>query len=138
MSSEIKLLENKKEQLEEENEILRFMVDFGKIPVQIYDTGIIEDFQTVQKDGRIIRRERYNVKYIDVYGVIKTVPVGFFHEPIFKLVKNNAKECIFTATEYRQKPVWYKLCKAKKLVVEIPKPYEYSDNNNNNEHYRNS
>ena len=134
LTNEISILENEISTLKEKNDILQFMVDEGKIPVQFFNTGIMEDpiFQPVQKDGRSVRREKHNVRYIDIYGVITITSIGFLHEPIFKIVKNSTKECIFTATEHKKKPVWFKLCKAKRLVVEIPKPYEYDDYNNNN------
>lgn len=118
--------------LRAENELLQFMVSEGKFPVQFYSTGIEESFQEVNKNGVTIRKEKYNVRFIDSYGDIKTTTVGFFHEPILKIVKNNVEECIFTATEDKRKATWFKLCKTKKLVVEIPKPYDYSNNNNNN------
>lgn len=127
--NKIDILEIKNKDLEEKNEILQFIVDVGKFPVQFINTGAVQ-IPFFQNSDRIIRKELYSVKYIDTNGDIKTISLEFLQDPEFKIVKNNVKECVFTVEEYKENPLWFKLYKDKKIVVEIPKPYEYSNNGN--------
>ncbi len=129
--TKIDLLEIEKKELKKKNEVLQFIVDKGKFPVDFVDTGVVQ-IPLWNNGNKPVRKEMYNVEFLDTYGDIKMIQVDFFNQPEFKIISNDAQGCIFTVIEYKDKIKWYKLYKDKRLVVEIPMPYEYSSNDNNN------
>lgn len=131
LKTKIELLHIDNTELKKRNEILQFIVDKGRFPVAFIDTGIVQ-VPLWNKGDKPARREMYNVEFIDTFGDIKVIQLDFLQDPEFDIKCNDAAGCIFTATEYKSNPKWYKLYKDKRLVVEIPKPYEYSTNDYNN------
>ena len=101
-------------------EILQFIVDKGRNPVEFVGTGNVQIYIGSKDYDRC---EDYKVKYITVIGDINYLNLGYLSYPKFDVKSNDERECIFTIREKQGALVrWFKLFKDRKLVVDIPEP----------------
>lgn len=95
-------------------EILQFIVDNGKHPVLIENTGIKE-----------CNGEKYQIKFISTFGDIAYIDIDYFDKPVFKIKSNNNVQCVLSVSD-NEIERWYKLFKDRKIIVEIPKPLQWA------------
>ena len=92
-------------------EILQFIVNKGKNPVEFVGTGDVH-IRLGCKDYD--RSEGYKVKYITIFGDINYLNLGYLSFPEFEIKHNDKMECIFTVREKHGRLVrWFKLFKDK-------------------------
>lgn len=135
LESKIEILNMQKAELEIKNEVLQFIVDKGTFPVDLVYTGYVRF--NYFGESRFYEKE-YEIKFISTYGDISYVKFGMLSSHEFNVVDNNALYCIFTIKQSDEPIKWFKLCKEKKVVLEIPSPHEIGNNNNYNTDNNNS